>query len=169
MFVRSRGVWFGFAEKMFTFCSAKSRKHVFSEGRLSSVFKVIFICEHWLVITASWEDLAAVVFVSNKFMSSCVICVVIARVIFLLQSDCPEITKVHNKFENNNKNGNFTFKCCWWPVGVCSVPSECLSAKICCSWPSTNLRTARNLRDLLFLIRLYFCCLLDQDLKGQCR
>ena len=34
---------------------------------------------------------------------SCVICVVIAREIFLLQSDCPEITKVHNKFENNNK------------------------------------------------------------------
>ena len=31
--------------------------------------------------------------------------------IFLLQSDCPEITKVHNKFKNNNKNGNFAFKC----------------------------------------------------------
>ena len=31
---------------------------------------------------------------SNKFTSSCVICVVIAREIFLLQpSDCPEITK----------------------------------------------------------------------------
>ena len=25
----------------------------------------------------------------------------------------------------------------------------------------------RNLR--IFLIRLYFCCLFDQDLKGQCR
>ena len=74
MFVRSRGVWFGFAENMFTFCSAKSRKHVFSEDdswRLSSFFKLIFIYEHWLVITASWEDLAAVVFVSNK-LSSCV-------------------------------------------------------------------------------------------------
>ena len=72
MFVRSRGVWFGFAENMFTFCSAKSRKHVFSgddSWRLSSFFKLIFIYEHWLVITASWEDLAAVVFVSNKFMS----------------------------------------------------------------------------------------------------
>ena len=41
-------------------------------------------------------------------MSSCVICVVIAREIFLLQSDCPEITKVRNKFKNNNKNGNLT-------------------------------------------------------------
>ena len=27
--VRSRGVWFGFAEKMFMFCSAKSRRLVF--------------------------------------------------------------------------------------------------------------------------------------------
>ena len=85
---------------------------------------------------ASWEDLAAVVFVSNKFMSSCVICVVIEREIVLLQSDCPEIRKVYNKFKNNNKSGNFTFKCCWWPVGVCPVPSECLSAEICCSWSS---------------------------------
>ena len=46
-----------------------------------------------MVITASREDLAAVVFVNNKSMSSCVICVVIAREIFLLKSDCPEITK----------------------------------------------------------------------------
>ena len=45
-------------------------------------------------------------------MSSCVICVVIAREVFLLQSDYPEITKVRNKFKNNNKNGNFTLKCC---------------------------------------------------------
>ena len=33
---------------------------------------------------------------SKKFMSSCVICLVIAREIFLLQSDCSVITKVHN-------------------------------------------------------------------------
>ena len=109
----------------------------------------------------------AVVFVSNTFMSSCVICVVIAREIFLLQSDCPEITKVHNKFKNNNKNGNLTFKCCSWPVGVCSVPSECLSAKICCSWSSDKF--AKRATCEFFLIRLCFCCLLDQDLKGQCR
>ena len=31
MFVRTHGVWLGFAEKMFTFCSAKSGKHVFRE------------------------------------------------------------------------------------------------------------------------------------------
>ena len=36
MFVRSRGVWFGFAEKMFMFCSAKSRKPVFFRGVLKT-------------------------------------------------------------------------------------------------------------------------------------
>ena len=120
-----------------------------------------------MVITASWEDLAAVVFVSNKSMSSCVICVVIAREIFLLQSDCPEITKVHNKFKNNNKNGNFTFKRCWWPVGVCFVPSECLSVKICCSWSSDKF--AKRATCEFFFNSALFCCLFDQDLKGQCR
>ena len=140
------------------------QKTCFWGRRLSSFVKVTFIYEHWLVITTG--DLAAVVFVSNKFMSSCVICVVIARGI-LLQSDCPEITKVHNKFKKNDKNGNFTFKCCWWSVGVCSVPSECLSAKIGYSWSSDKF--AKRTTCEFFLIRLYFCCLLDQDLKGQCR
>ena len=136
MFVRSRGEWFGFTEKDVYVLLGEIQKTCFSQRRLSSFFKLICIYKHWLVITASWEDLAAVIFVSNKFMSSCVICVIIGREIFLLQSDCPAITKVHNKFKNSNKNGNFAFKCCWWPVGVCSVPSECLSAKICCSWSS---------------------------------
>ena len=145
MFVRSRGVWFGFAENMFTFCSAKSRKHVFSgddSWRLSSFLKLIFIYEHWLVITASWEDLAAVVFVGNKFMSSCVICVVIAREIFLLQSDCPEITKCITNLKTTIKTEILPLNV-GWPVGVCSVPSECLSAKICSSWSSTNLQNAQ--------------------------
>ena len=44
------------------------------------------------VIKASWKDLAAVVFVSNKFMS-CVICLVIAREILLLQLDCLAMNK----------------------------------------------------------------------------
>ena len=79
-------------------CSAKSRKLVFQRRRLSSYVNLTFIYERWLVITASWEDPAAVVFVSNKFMSpwQCVICLVIAREIFLLQSDCSAITKVYN-------------------------------------------------------------------------
>ena len=71
------------------------QKTCFWRRRLSSFFKLTFIYEHWLVITASWEHLVAVVFVSNKFMSSCVICLVIAREIFLLQSDCSATTKVH--------------------------------------------------------------------------
>ena len=45
MFVRSHGVWVGFAEKMFTLCSAKSGKDLFSDDD--------FIYENWLVITAS--------------------------------------------------------------------------------------------------------------------
>ena len=46
---------------------------------------------------------------NNKFLSSCVICLVIAREIFLIESHCSAITKVHNKFKNNNKHENFTF------------------------------------------------------------
>ena len=46
-----------------------------------------------LLIEKTWQQLF---FVSNKYMSSCVICLVIAREIFLLQSDCSAITKVHN-------------------------------------------------------------------------
>ena len=46
---------------------------------LSALELVNNIYEQWLVITASLEDRAAVVFVSNKFMSSCVICLFIAR------------------------------------------------------------------------------------------
>ena len=122
---------------MFTFCAAKSRKDVFSDDD--------FIYEHWLVITASWEDLAAVVSVSNKYMSPCVICVVIAREIFLLQSDCSEITKCITNLKTTIKTEILPLNVVddQWPVGVCSVPSECLSAKICCSWSSTNLWNAQ--------------------------
>ena len=83
---------------MFTFCSAKSGKLFFERRRLWSYFKLLLIYEQWLVITASWKDLAAVVVVSNNFktnLSSCVIYLVIAREIFLLKSDCSVITKVH--------------------------------------------------------------------------
>ena len=84
MFVRSRGVWFGFAEKMFTFCLVKSRKHVFSEDdchpslNLPSFTNIGWSL--WL-LEKTWK---AVVFVSNKFMSSCAICLGIATEIFLL-------------------------------------------------------------------------------------
>ena len=49
------------------------------ENLFFSVELVNNIYEQWLVITASLEDRAAVVFVSNKFMSSCVIFLFIAR------------------------------------------------------------------------------------------
>ena len=119
-----------------------------------------------MVITASWEDLAAVVFVSNKFMSSCVICVVIAREIFLLQSACPQITKVYNKFKNNNKNGNLTLL-------KMLLMTSC--GLFCSQWMSfgqnfaaaglpTNLRNAQLAS--FFLIRLYFAACWIRTLKG---
>ena len=84
MFVGSRGVWFGFAGKMYTFCLAKSKKHVFSEDDCHPSLNVhSFTNIGWSLrlLEKTWK---AVVFVSNKFMSSCVICLVIAREIFLL-------------------------------------------------------------------------------------
>ena len=45
------------------------------------------------------------------------------------------------------------------------VLSKCLSVKICCSWSSDKFAKRANCE----FFRLYFCCLLDQDLKGQCR
>ena len=45
------------------------------------------------------------------------------------------------------------------------VPSECLSAKICCGWSSDKFAKHGTCE----FFRLYFCCLLDEDLKGQCR
>ena len=83
MFVRSRGVWFGFDENMFTFCSAKSRNHVLSEDDCHPSLNLhSFTNIGWsLRLFETWK---AVVFVSNKFLSSCVICLVIAREIFLL-------------------------------------------------------------------------------------
>ena len=47
------------------------------------------------------------------------------------------------------------------------VPSECFSAKICYSWSSDKF--AKRAICESSLIRLYFFCLLDQDVKGQCR
>ena len=109
------------------------RKLVFQRRRLSSYVNLIFIYEQWLVITASWEDPAAVVFVSNKFMSSCVICLVIAREIFLFQSDCSAITKVYNflllsllysfvGYKTNVKNGGHFIQIWYFPTqtNLCS-------------------------------------------------
>ena len=81
---------------MFTFCSAKSRKLVFSEDDCHPTFTLyLFTNNGWSLgrLENTWQQFF---FVSNKFMSSCVICLVIARDIFLLQSDCSATTKVRN-------------------------------------------------------------------------
>ena len=98
-------------------------------------------------------------------MSSCVICVVIAVEIFLLQSGCPEITKCITNLK--------TIKTEILPLNV--VDDQLVSVLFPVNvfrpkFAAAGLRQiceTRNLR--VFLIRLYFCCLLDQDLKGQCR
>ena len=144
MFVRSRGAWFGFAEKMFTFqtfCSAKSRKHVFSKDDCHpSLNSYSFTNISWSLrlLEKTWQQLF--LWVIN--LSSRVICVVIAREIFLLKSDCPEITKCITNLKTTIKTEILPLNV-GWPVGVCSVPSECLSAKICSSWSSTNLQNAQ--------------------------
>ena len=75
---------FGFPEKMFTFCLAKSRKHVLSEDGCHPSLNLHSLTNiGWLLrlLEKTWK---AVVCVSNKFMSSCVICLFIAKEIFLL-------------------------------------------------------------------------------------
>ena len=95
MFVRSRGVWCGFVEKMFMFCSAKSRKLVFLAKTNVSLLYIHLrtMAGHYGFLR---RPVVAVVFVSNKFMSSYIICLVTAKEIFLFQSDFSSITKVHN-------------------------------------------------------------------------
>ena len=95
-------------------------------------------------------------------MSSRVICVVIAREIFLLQSDCPEITKVHNKFKTTIKAEILLLN-----VVDDQLVSVLFPVNVFAAGLPTNLRNAQLAS--FFLIRLYFCCSLDQDLKGQCR
>ena len=91
MFLRG-GVWFGFAEKMFMFFLAKSRKLVFSEDYCHTLYS--FMNSGWSLrlLEETWYQFFFF-FVGNKFMSSCIICLVSAREIFLLKS---AITNVHN-------------------------------------------------------------------------
>ena len=76
-------------------------------------------------------------------MSSCVICVVIAREIFLLQSDCPEITKVHNKFKNNNKNGNLPLNVVDDQLVSVLFPVNVFRPKFAAAGLPTSLRNAQ--------------------------
>ena len=68
MFVRSRRVWFGLTEKILCFARRNPENFHFL-AKMTVILLYIFIYEQWLVITASREDLAAVVFVRTKFMS----------------------------------------------------------------------------------------------------
>ena len=100
-------------------------------------------------------------------MSSCVIGVVIAREIFLLQSDCPEITKCMTNLKT-------TIKTEILPVNVVDDQLVCILFPMNVFRPkfaAAGLRQICETRNSasFFLIRLYFCCLLDQDLKGQYR
>ena len=100
-------------------------------------------------------------------MSSCVICVVIAREIFLLQSDCPEITKCITNLKTTIKTEILPLNVVDDQLVSVLFPVNVFRPK----FAAAGLRQICETRDLrvFFLIRLYFCCLLDQDLKRQCR
>ena len=99
-------------------------------------------------------------------MSPCVICVVIAREIFLLQLDCPETTKCITNLKTTIKTEILPLNVVDDQLVSVLFPVNVFLPKFAAGGLRQICKT-RNLR--VFLIRLYFCCLLDQDLKGQCR
>ena len=70
-----------------------------------------------------------------------------------------------NKFKNNNKSGNFTFKVINDQSVTFLFPVNVFRPKSALAGLPTNLRNVQ----LASFSRLYFSCLLDKDLKGQCR
>ena len=76
-------------------------------------------------------------------MSSCVICVVIAREIFLLQSDCPEITKVHNEFKPTIKAEILPFNVVDDQLMSVLFPVNVFRPKFAAAGLPTNLRNAQ--------------------------
>ena len=66
MFVRSRGLWFGFAENMFTFCLAKSRKHVLSDDDCHPSLNLHSFTNNGWSLRLLEKTRKVVVFVSNK-------------------------------------------------------------------------------------------------------
>ena len=99
-------------------------------------------------------------------MSPGVICVVIAREIFLLQSDCPEITKCITNLKTTIKTEILPLNVVDDQLVSVLFPVNVFRPKFAAAGLRQSCET-RNLR--VSLIRLYFCSLLDQDLKGQCR
>ena len=73
---------------------------------------------------------------------------------------------MHNKFKNNNKTEILPLTVVDDQLVSVLFPVNVFRPKFAAAGLRQICET-RNLR--VFLIRLYFCCLLDQDLKGQCR
>ena len=89
------GVWFGFGEKITLYFARRNPENLFFSEDDCHPTLYSFTNNGWSLRLLE-KTSQQVVFVSNRFVSSCgVICLVIARVIFLPQSDCA-ITKVHN-------------------------------------------------------------------------
>ena len=97
-------------------------------------------------------------------MSSCVICVVIEREIFPLRSDCPEITKFITNLKTTIKTKILSLNVVDDQLVSVLFPVNVFRPK-CAAAGLRQICETRNMR----VFRLYFCCLLDQDLKGQCR
>ena len=93
-------------------------------------------------------------------MSSCVICVVIAREIFLLQSDCPEITKGITNLKTTLKTEILPLNVVDDQLVSVLFPVNVFRPKFAAAGLRQICET-RNLR----VFWLYFCCLLDQHLK----
>ena len=76
-------------------------------------------------------------------MSSCVICVVIAIEIFLLKSDCTDITKCITNLKTTIKTEILPLNVVDDQLVFVLFPVNVFQQKICCSSSSTNLRNAQ--------------------------
>ena len=77
-------------------------------------------------------------------MSSCVICVVIAREIFLLQSDCPEITKCITNLKTTIKTEILPLNVVDDQLVSVLFPVNVFRPKFAAAGLPTNLRNAQH-------------------------
>ena len=82
----------------------------------------------------------------------------------IIESDCSAITKVHNKFKNNNKNGNFIFFVNDQLV-VLSVPSNLSLAQNLLQLVFQQICETRNLRVFFFFNSALFLLLVGSGRK----
>ena len=89
-------------------------------------------------------------------MSSCVICVVIAREIFPLQSDCPEITKCITNLKTTIKTEILPLNVVYAQLVSVLFPVNVFRPKFAAAGLPTNLRDAQLasffLNSVLFLL-----------------